>query len=56
MQALCAEAEKAARGDKVLLVLSDAGLEKGQLPFTPLWQWGRCIITLAAWRCGLAST
>ncbi|CBV43637.1 glutamate synthase large subunit [Halomonas elongata] len=32
LQALCAEAEKAARGDKVLLVLSDANLEKGQLP------------------------
>ncbi|GED21082.1 glutamate synthase large subunit [Halomonas halmophila] len=32
LQALCAEAEEAARGDRVLLVLSDAELEKGQLP------------------------
>ncbi|MDR5858982.1 glutamate synthase large subunit [Halomonas eurihalina] len=32
LKALCAEAEKAARGDRVLLVLSDANLEKGQLP------------------------
>ncbi|MDT8894444.1 glutamate synthase large subunit [Halomonas sp. I1] len=32
LQALCAEAEQAARGDTVLLVLSDADLAKGQLP------------------------
>ncbi|MFG6177355.1 glutamate synthase large subunit [Halomonas sp. THAF12] len=32
LQALCAEAEQAARDGKVLLVLSDAELEKGQLP------------------------
>ncbi|MBB3141973.1 glutamate synthase large subunit [Halomonas organivorans] len=32
LQALCAEAEQAARDGKVLLVLSDAELQKGQLP------------------------
>ncbi|MCW4149691.1 glutamate synthase large subunit [Halomonas sp. 18H] len=32
LQALCARAEEAARGDSVLLVLSDAELEQGQLP------------------------
>ncbi|WP_192035406.1 glutamate synthase large subunit [Halomonas sp. YLGW01] len=32
IQALCRQAEDAARSGKVILVLSDAGLEKGQLP------------------------
>ncbi|WP_458524806.1 glutamate synthase large subunit [Onishia taeanensis] len=32
IQVLCRQAEDAARGGKVILVLSDAGLEKGQLP------------------------